>query len=226
MGLSFFLGLFQVANESSLGGGLWFITIIVFMYLLLPLMTHLYKHKNAKMHLYLIILLCLFFERVMYGTASGWNVAIAFNIGVYISLNSNIDNFSQKPIIYYLLTTSIILIFCALATSKIIPYEIRNFLLPFYPFFAAPLLFKIGNRSVGQFQSIIVWFSSISFEVYILHSYFINNNFSDLFPSIKSVWLQILISMIIVLPLAFVLSKIAVRIGNLVNRYLIEQNSI
>ena len=187
MGLSFFMELFQVTNKSSLGGGLWFVTIIIIMYLLLPLMCQFYTHKYKKIHLLIIIFCCLFFNKVMYGVASSWNVAISFNIGCFIGLNSNIKDFFNKSLAYYALATCVLLVLSGLATSKIIPYEIKSLLLPFYPFCAIPMLYKIGNKITGAFKASIVWFSSISYEVYILHFYFINDKFSDIFPSIKSI---------------------------------------
>jgi len=224
IGLSFFMELFQVTNKSSLGAGLWFITIINFMYLLLPLICQIYTHNYNKVHLFIVVVLCLFFDEVMYGTASGWNVVIAFNIGCYVGLNSNIEVFTKRSLFFYLFTTSILLLFSGLATLEIIPYKVRALLLPWYPFFAVPLLYKIGNRIKGLFKAVIIWFSSISYEVYILHFYFINKNFSDIFPTINSIYLQILIAIIIVLPLAYITSRIGIYIGDLINKYLILYN--
>ena len=223
MGLSFFMELFKVTNESSLGGGLWFITIINLMYLLLPLMCQLYTHKYNKIHLLIIIVLCLFFHRVMYGTASAWNVVIAFNIGCYVGLNSSIEMFTKKSLFFYLSATIMLLLLSGLATSRTIPHEVRILLFPFYPLFVIPLLFKVGNRIKGGFKAVVTWLSSISYEVYILHFYFINKNFSDLFPTINTIYFQILISIIIVVPLAYINSQIGLYISNAVNNYLLLQ---
>ena len=222
MGLSFFMELFNVTNKSSLGTGLWFVTIIILMYLLLPLKCILYRHKYSTVHLIAVILLCLFFNKVMSGTASSWNVVMSFNIGSYIGINSNIKTFTQKSFVFYLFTTLFILLLCGLATSKIIPYEVRNFLLPLYPFLAVSLLFKIGDSLRGCIEKIVIWFSSVSYEVYILHFYFINKNFSDIFPNIASKYLQFLIALIIVLPFAHIFSKFAVFISSSINTYLLH----
>nr|NJM02126.1 acyltransferase [Desulfobacula sp.] len=226
MGLSFFMELFNVANKSSLGSGLWFVTIILLMYLLLPLICILYRHKYSKAHLIVVILLCLFFNMIMYGTASSWNVVMSFNIGSYVGMNSNIKTFIQKSFAFYLSTTLFILILCGLATSQIIPYEVRNFLLALYPFFAVPLLFKIGDNLKGGVEKIVIWFSSVSYEVYILHFYFINKNFSDIFPNINSMYLQFLIALVIVLPLAHIFSKFAVFISSSINTYLLHFQAV
>lgn len=224
MGLSFFLGLFQVTNISSLGAGLWFVTIIIIMYLFLPLITQIYKHRYKKIHLIAVILICLFFCKIMDGVTSALYVVIAFNIGCFVGINSNIEKFTKKSLAYYTLTTGFLLILSGLATSKILPVEIRGLLVPFYPFFAIPMLYKIGNSLNGFFKSGIIWFSSISYEVYILHFYFINDNFSDIFPTIKSSILQIIIAIIIVLTLACFVSKIGLNVGDLIKKYLFSQN--
>ncbi len=223
MGLSFFMELFKVSNKSSLGAGLWFITIINIMYLLLPLISTIYKHKHSKIHLLLIVVLCLCLDKMMYGTSSAWNVVIAFNIGCYIGLNLKIETLSKKPLILYLIASLILLLICGLATSRIVPYEIRGFLFPFYPFIVAPLIYKIGNSMIGLAQQLVSWFSSISYEVYIIHFYFINKYFSDLFPSIKSIFLQISIAFLIVLPLAFIFSRTGSWLSRITNKYLISK---
>lgn len=224
MGLSFFMELFQITNKSSLGGGLWFITVIVMMYLLLPLICQLYTHKYNKIHLFLIIVLCLFFNTVMYGTASACNVIIAFNIGCFVGVNSSIEMFTKKTLIFYIFATSILLLLSGLSTSKTIPYEVRGLLLPLYPFFAIPLLYKVGNRIKGTLKLFVIWFSSISYEVYILHFYFINKNFLDIFPTINSIFPQIFISLIIVLPLAYINSKIGLYICDVINNYMFSSH--
>ena len=196
MGLSFFIDLLQVENNSSIGAGLWFITIINMMYLILPLLSFVYIHKNRIYHLTIIIISCLFLNWVMYSTASAWNVVIAFNIGCYVGLNYSIEKLSQKSIYFYAILTIILIITSTLATSKIIPYEIRSILFPVYPIIVAPLFFKIGNLLTGIIRVAIGWFSSISYEVYIIHFYFINNYFADLFPNITSLSFQIIISIL------------------------------
>jgi len=223
MGLSFFIELMQVENNSSIGGGLWFITIINIMYLTLPLITYIYSHKNKLIHLVSIVIICLCLDQVMYSIASAWNVVIAFNIGCFIGISSSIDELSKKSTAFYALSTVLLIIISALATSKIIPYEIRGLLFPLYPIFAAPFFFKIGNHLKGILQSTTIWFSSISYEVFIIHFYFINKNFEVLFPSITSLYLQIAIALIIVLPLAHILSKTSSFVSKKASNYLIYQ---
>lgn len=155
MGLSFFMDLLHVPNKSSIGAGLWFITIINFMYLSLPLIKKVYSHEHSKIHLFLIIIFCLFFQTILWGSGSGWNVIISFNIGCYVAQNSNIKSLSKRSLMFYIVTTAILLLVCGLSTSKAISYEMRILLLPLYPFFAVPLLYKIGNRVAGKLRTIV-----------------------------------------------------------------------
>jgi peptidoglycan/LPS O-acetylase OafA/YrhL len=194
LGLSAFLPLLQVANKSSLGSGLWFITVIVLMYLILPLIRMAYEHQHGKIHLIAVVVGCLIIDNVMYGVGSVFNVVIAFNIGCYVGLHSDIETFTKHPWPYYLAGT---IGLCGLVGWGIVD---RGLLFPFYPLFAVPLLYKVRVPAT--------YFSSISFEVYILHFYFINRYFSDMFGSMP-IYLQIAIALMIVLPLAHVLSKLS-----------------
>jgi len=225
MGLSLFIDLLQVNNISSIGNGLWFITIINIMYLTLPLMTYIYSHKNKVIHLLSIIIICIFLNHVIYTVPSAWNVIIAFNIGCFIGVSSSIDKSFQKPTTFYAIATLLLFILSALATSSIIQNSIRGLLFPLYPFFIVPLLFRIGSNLRDFMGSTTIWFSSISYEVYIIHFYFINRYFEDFFPNITSIFLQIVIALIIVLPLAHILSKISSAMSKTINNYLIHQQN-
>lgn len=221
MGLSFFIGLLQVENKSSIGGGLWFVTIINMMYLTLPILTHLYSHKNKKIHFVIIILSCTFLNQIMYSVTSAWNVIISFNIGCYIGVTSSMEKLSCKSIWYYFLLTLILLLISTLATAQIIPYKTKGFLFAIYPLVAAPLFYKFGNQLNGFSQKVVSWFSAISYEVYIIHFYFINKYFAEFFPKITDMFLQIAIAVFIVLPLAYLLSQISALLNRSICNYLI-----
>lgn len=211
LGLSFFLELLQVQNKSSIGAGLWFVTIILCLYLLLPIITSFIIHRNHKIHLILMVVASLLGNEVMYGTASAWNVIIGFIIGCYIAVHFSIDKLSCAPFFIYGILTVFILILCALSKVGILPDIIRNFILPLYSIIAVPFLYKLGKRScnIPYFRKCTIWISSISYEIYILHFYFTNKYFSDLFPYVDSMYYQILLSFLIVLPLATILAKMS-----------------
>jgi uncharacterized membrane protein (GlpM family) len=158
----------------------------------------------------------------MYGTASAWNVVIAFNIGCYVSLRSNIQTFTKKHFLFYLCVTLCVLMICTLSTTRTIPFKLRGYLLPLYPYFAVPLLFKIGNRLNKSLAIIVVWFSSISYEVYILHFYFIHEYLSRLFPMIQSEGLRLIAGLLVVLILADVCSRVGKFLQSKISGYLIN----
>lgn len=223
MGLSFFLDLFSVENQSSIGAGLWFITIIIIMYLLIPVIKTLYSHKNRLIHLVLIILGLLAMCNIFVRGTSGWNVIMAFNIGCFIGLNSNIESHCRKSVQLNFLSLILIVLVCGFATAKIIPYNIRMLLFPLYPFFAVPFFYNVGWVLKGWLLGVVSWFSGISYEVYILHFYFIENDFFKLLPGIKSVAIKVVISLVIVLILSWIFSKLSNQINKRVVSYFIKQ---
>ena len=150
MGLSFFMELFQVKNNSSIGAGLWFITIINIMYLALPIIVYIYSHKNKTVHLVFAIVVFLFLNQVMSSATSAWNVIIAFNIGCYAGISSSIKEIYKRSMVFYVIATFSLFVLSAFATSNVIFYEVRSFLFPLYPVFVAPLLLKIGNKIKGK----------------------------------------------------------------------------
>jgi peptidoglycan/LPS O-acetylase OafA/YrhL len=222
MGLSWFFDLFQVENQSPLGVGLWFITIIIGMYLLLPLLNVIYTHRNSKVHLVSVIILCITLDHFMYGTQSAFNVIIAFNIGSYLGQQGGVNQISRKSFLYYFVWTILILSLSGLATINTIPREVRTLLWPAYPLLVIPLFYRIGNLLKGIPLIIVLWFSSISFEVYILHFYFINENFIVLFPAVRSLPLEIFLVMIIVLSLAVACNKVATMTCRRIQSYIIS----
>ncbi len=222
MGLTLFLKMFGVKNMTSIGAGLWFITTILIMYFLLPVQAALYQHKNKRWHLLAVVVLSVVADYVMYGTASAWNVVIAFNIGVYMGLNAGIEWIYKRPFCFYLALTFLLFILCMLATSKVIPYDLRTALFPFYPVTVVPLLVRIGECFRGIARGVILWLSSISYEVYIVHFYFINKSLTKMFPFLDGVLLNLIVSFAIVVPVAFVLSFFSGYLRSKVVRYIVS----
>ena len=78
MGLSLFFDIFMVDSKSPLRLDLWFVSIIIIMYLLLPFLSQLFRHRNGFVHLVILILFFFFLDFSIYRIASAWNVAISF----------------------------------------------------------------------------------------------------------------------------------------------------
>lgn len=223
MGLSFFFTLFGVKSISPLGSGLWFITGILFMYLLFPFFGKLLCHRRGLAHLLVVISSFTFLDYKMYGTESIWNVTISFSLGIYVGFNDKIKQFEKGNTFAFVLAP-LLLILCALATIRIIPYEIRGLLFAFYPIAFVPLLFDFSSRLPRFFISFMSFFAVMSYEFYILHFYFINSYFKEIFPNVNSLLCQIAISFVITFCLSYILSKGSARIRSGVVRYLLVEN--
>ena len=223
MGLSAFFDLFHVVNKSSIGIGLWFITVIVLLYLVLPLLSPILKHKNGLYHLITMIVACTALNFFMSGTQSSWNVIISFLIGVYIGINSKLNIILSKKLSYHIVVSLSVLLICALATKHILPCQLRSLLFAFYPIFVAPALLRFASYIPRLFEKYISFFSNLSFEFYIVHFYFINNCFHELFPSTEKIYYQIIIAFLITLPLSFIFSKIASHLSKGIINYFLEE---
>ena len=67
MGLSAFFELFLVQNKTTIGAGLWFITAMILMYFVFPLLQKLFRHPRGLVHLFFFVALCTVLNFAMYG---------------------------------------------------------------------------------------------------------------------------------------------------------------
>jgi peptidoglycan/LPS O-acetylase OafA/YrhL len=230
IGLTVFFDLFDVQNNSPLGSGLWFISVILILYLLLPFLAVLFTHRNGFIHLLGLIFcfICLYYTT--YGILSTWNVVTSFSLGVYLGLNGKIQEFEgSRYIRLSIILAPLLLTICALATIEILPYKILGILFPFYSPAFIPLFFVLSHRLekwkfAKPFIAMVVWFSGISYEFYILHFYFIRNYFVRLFPNIDSQILHILISFIIVCCISYLVAKLASIVRRNIMAYFLGKN--
>ena len=152
LGLSGFFSLFDVQSKSPLGTGMWFVTTIMAMYLLLPLLVIVLSHKNGFRHLFVIIVLFTWLDSVIYGSMSTWNVAIAFTIGSYVGLKGTHDWF-ERVSVFSIVLAVIVLTLSALATVDIIPrYQTHRMLFALYPIAFVPVF----SRGFGSFSQVAV----------------------------------------------------------------------
>ena len=220
MGLSAFFELLGVPNKSTIGAGLWFITVIITMYLFLPSLVVLFRHKNGLAHCFVVIITCTLLDLVMYGTESAWNVVISFCLGVFLSVNGYINRIVEsKRLIQPAIFSLVLLAVCAFATAQIIPHATRSLLFAFYPLAFVPLFFSLSAFLPPPLIVFASLFSSLSYEFYILHFYFINEHFYELFPASWGLLYHIALSFVIILSLSYVLSRAAQRICSVANKY-------
>ncbi len=212
IGLSAFFDFFLVQNKATIGSGLWFITAIVIMYLVLPLLQKLFRHPHKLVHLILFITVCSVLNFLMYGTAQIWNVFISFAVGVYLGVNGYTRRLidPEPGMLLLILASSItLLIVQVLSTAHVLPGVIQGGLVVFYPLVFVPLLFAVSKKLPTLIVTASSFFAGLSYEFYILHFYFINEGFKDFFPATTPLVGQIIIAFVITFVLAYVISKCA-----------------
>ena len=69
LGLTAFFKFLGVKSTATIGHGLWFVTVIVGMYLLFPLLATLFKHKNGFWHLLGVVFVCIGLDHLL----GGWS---------------------------------------------------------------------------------------------------------------------------------------------------------
>jgi peptidoglycan/LPS O-acetylase OafA/YrhL len=221
MGLSAFFDLFLVKDKSTIGAGLWYITAIITMYLIFPLLIKLFKHRQGFIHLLLFIVLCTAANFVMYGTSSTWNVVISFSLGVYLGTNGHIGRLVNAGMARPLLGSLSLLSVAAFSAGGILPYGVRGLLFALYPLAFVPLLFAISKKLPPLLLVASGFFAGLSYEFYILHFYLINEGFRDFFPGPMSLAGQIIISFTATFGIAFIVSRAASWFRKLADRYLL-----
>ena len=222
MGLSVFFDVFLVKNKATIGAGLWFISVILIMYLLVPLLQTLFRHPRGIAHLLALVLLCTGLNFVMYGTESTWNVVISFSVGVYVGVNDKIDRLINVRAGRSILGCLVLLGLATLATAHVLPYATRGLLFAFYPLAFVPLMFKAVSRLPRAVVAASGFFAALSYEFYILHFYFINEGFHDFFPIRAGLIAHIAISFAATFVLAYLIARVAARMRHVLVEYLVD----
>ena len=224
MGLSAFFDLFLVQNKATIGAGLWFITAIVIMYLVFPLLQKLFRHPHRLINLLCFITLCTVLNFTMYGTSSIWSVVISFAVGTYFGVNGHTKRLidTETGMILPTLGCIALLVVAALSTANVLPYSMRAGLFAFYPLAFVPLFFAVSKKLPSLIGTAISLFASLSYEFYILHFYFINEGFNDFFPSTTPLYGQIIIAFVVTFVVAYVISKCASWSRKVADRYLLS----
>lgn len=220
LGLSGCFEVFPHLNEASVGPGLWFVTTILCMYLLLPALKRLFRHRRGLLHLAVIVVLSLAGYRWLH-TAGAWNVVIAFCIGTYLGVTDRLDALRRRPVLPYALAACCVLAVAALASARVIPYWTRGLILPFYPVVFMPVFFMVARIMPRWCLRASSLFAALSYEFYILHFYFINRRFDEFFGGSLGLALEIVIGFVVTLALSAILHAVDTRLRRPVDRYLL-----
>jgi peptidoglycan/LPS O-acetylase OafA/YrhL len=176
MGFSAFFGFLEVESTAPIGAGLWFITAIMGLYLLLPLLRTLFQQPKRFRYLLGIVAICTGLDAVMYGGASFFNVVVSFTVGVYCGVTGALRRLTDANSVRWPLACCVGL----LAIAMLGP-QVRGLLYAFYPLAFVPVLFALSRVLPRPLLAGSAIFAGISYEFYILHFYFLFG-YADFFP--------------------------------------------
>ncbi len=222
LGLTGFIGLLGVPHTGSTGGGHWFVTAILAMYLLLPLLRRLFQHRWGLAHLIVIVAACIAANRVFY-TDENWNVVIAFCIGAYLAVSGRLEALLRRPAWMCGVAAAALLVICGLATWGVIPHWIRLLLFPFWPLAFMPLFFAAGSRLPRWIARPVGLFALVSYEFYILQFYFINRSLTALTNISSPLVLMVVSGFVLTLAFAALLYLLDSRLRAGIEGYLLGQ---
>lgn len=226
LGVGLFFDWLKVPNKALVGGGLWFVTAILIMYILLPVLRLIFEHKNGFWH---FIILCLFCVIVNIVTkppqTSFWNVAISFSLGVYFSVNGLLSKVLNIKLKWSIPLAFLVLVACASSSLGIIPFDMRKIMFPLYPVAFMSIFFKLASCLPIFMESWIKKFSEISFEFYLLQFYFINGSFRMIFGNGYGLLSQIIIGFGVDLLVAVFLAEIGKKLRKAIDSYFLDKTS-
>lgn len=177
MGLTGLFDLLDVNNVSPIGATLWFITVIVALYLLLPVLRRLFLHRNGLWHLMIVIVIVSGLNSAMYGTQSIWVVVIAFCTGCYLALNRKLAGVLALRPAYALAGTVALVGLTYLYVAGYMPRIVLTLVSAAYSICLLPLIFRLAALLPSSMLGAVAYFATISYEVYLLHSNFISDGF-------------------------------------------------
>ena len=222
MGLTAFFKLLSVENQTSIGYGLWFITVIIALYLFLPVLQRLFVHRNGLLHLVGIFILCTSLDLIMWGTENIWTVVMAFSLGIYLNTSSWFERFMKKSSAYFLVLSAVILLLIAATFALDLPRAAMHLFGALSPLFLIPLFFSFANGLPNLITLSCGIFAGMSYEFYILHFYFVNEGFKEFFPMEVGMVGHIMISFLVVFILAYLFSLISSNLRNRTLRYFLN----
>ena len=179
------------------------------MYFTLPLLNILFRHKNSLLHLLVLYTLYVTLNILLLRDSSFWNIAISFSLGVYLNSTGKMETVLNKKLSFVLPLAAVTLLLCVLSTANILSFDIRRLLFPVYPIAFMPIFFFVAKHISPWLGMLIKRFCAYSYEFYILHFYFINQNIKRLIGANFNLLQEIIISLVCTAVLAYVISRIA-----------------
>jgi peptidoglycan/LPS O-acetylase OafA/YrhL len=225
MGFTAFFKLFGVQSKAAIGHGLWFVTTIIVMYLLLPMLEKLFKHPHGLWNLIGVIVLSIVLDLTMWGTENIYPVVISFSLGAYVVFSGRLDRVLRRGLISSSILGAILLVIAGLSASGVFPLAIQKVILaPLYPLAFVPLLFAVVRKLPTPILTASSFFAGLSYEFYILHFYFINDELKSFVPYNMGLAAHITTAFFITLFLSYVLSRVAVPLRQLTESYFVQSH--
>lgn len=223
MGLTVFFSLLGVESTVKIGQGLWFISTILGLYMLFPLLQKLFSHRYAVYHLICILAVLSILEFIMWGTEWIFVVVGGFAIGVFIKSNRMTEKILNINISFAILLCIILFSISFILDLFVGPLNSIGKIISYLYIIGMPVLFwEIGKKLPIQFHKIIIFFAGLSYEFYILHFYFINKGLHSLLSIEMSLFAQIGVSFVITFIIAYLISRVANILDQSIIKYLLK----
>jgi hypothetical protein len=221
LGATAFFYLLGVKSNATIGHGLWFVTTIIGMYFLLPVLHQMFRKPAGFRNLVGVAAACTVLNYALAGTENIFTIVITFSLGVYLGASRQIEGLlNMKPFRIILFAISMF----ALLSTMIWIYDawhpLPQLIASLSPLAFVPLFFAAAPKLPKFFISGSALFAGLSYEFYILHFYFINEGFHDFFKLNVGLFGHILIAFAIVSVLSLVLSRIGSFLVGKANLYL------
>ncbi|MDL1969327.1 MAG: hypothetical protein LWW97_12535 [Deltaproteobacteria bacterium] len=203
IGINGFLTWFNLANPSPFGAGLWFFTLLLLFYFFYPLLSLFNKkHPIAIAFLLASLLVTTILHYMMPMGHMLWMAAFAFILGNY----SGVHGCDISPWICVFLTTISCLLLLSLNT--VIDYNQLNDILIIVACISI-IGYLLNKRLPNFIINKLLLLSGCVIQIYFIHTYL----FVKLIT--KQPIINYLISMFVIITIAFLLSKISDKLSSL-----------
>ena len=221
LGLTAFFKLFDVKSTSTIGHGLWFVTTIIIMYFLLPVFHYLFRRPAGLRNFLGVVVACTAINYGLAGTESIFAVVTAFSLGAYLSVNQGIEGLlSMSPVRFIFFGIVLFALLSAMIWFFDAWHPLPQLIASLSTLAFVPLSFYVAAKLPPFLIAGTTLFAGLSYEFYILHFYFINEGFHELFKVNVGLLGHTIIAFTVVFLLSFVLSRIGYFLFNRANSHL------
>jgi peptidoglycan/LPS O-acetylase OafA/YrhL len=221
LGFTAFFKLFDVKSTSTIGHGLWFVTTIIIMYFLLPVLHYLFRRPAGLRNFLGVVVACTALNYSLAGTENIFTVVTTFSLGAYLGVNRRIEGLlSMSPVRFIFFGIVLFTLLSAMIWFFDAWHPLPQLVASLSPLAFVPLSFAVAAKLPPFLIAGTTLFAGLSYEFYILHFYFINEGFHELFKVNIGLLGHTIIAFTVVFLLSFVLSRIGSFLISRANLYL------